>query len=510
MRTAEMTSWLAVHAPAHSPTIRCREYLIRAPFMLLMFAAVQSAVASPPSGDRQKPNIIFILADDLGYGDLGCYGQKQIKTPNLDRMAAQGIRFTQAYAGATVCAPSRCVLMTGRHIGHATIRGLRPPYLPGAALEANDTTIAEVLKSAGYATGIIGKWGLGETTKNTAGLPWNRGFDFFYGYLNHGHAHNHYPGYLWRNETQEKLPNVVSKDPVFKGNVSEKRVQYGHDLLADESLKFVREHKDQPFFLYLCFTIPHANNERGNEGMEVPDYGDYANTDWPNPEKGKAAMISRMDADVGRLFALLKQLKIDDDTLVVFSSDNGPPATEGGRTPEFNDSNGPLRGFKGDLYEGGIRMPFIARWPGHIRAGSTSDATITFADVLPTLAAFAGASSPANIDGIDFSPTLAGSNQTELNDRFMYWEFGKIGVYTQAARRNNWKAVRDLEKKTLELYDLATDSGETRNVAAEHPDVVAKFNDYFKTARTDSKLWPLRGRELTQKWASQIPKRGAN
>jgi arylsulfatase A-like enzyme len=280
--------------------------------------------------------------------------------------------------------------------------------------------------------------------------------------------------------------------------------------LADESLKFVREHKDQPFFLYLCFTIPHANNERGNEGMEVPDFGDYATTDWPDPEKGKAAMISRMDGDVGRLLALLKELNIDDNTLVIFSSDNGPPANEGGRSPEFNDSNGPLRGFKGDLYEGGIRVPFIARWPGHIEAGSTSDATITFADVLPTLAAVAGASSPTNIDGVDFSLTLVGSNQPELSDRFMYWEFGKIGVYTQAARRNSWKAVRDLEKRTLELYDLSTDVGETRNVAAEHPDVVANFNDYFETARSNSKLWPLRGRELTQKWASQIPKRGAN
>jgi arylsulfatase A-like enzyme len=476
---------------------------------LLFVAIVQCAAATPAANGASKPNIIFILADDLGYGDLGCYGQKQIKTPSLDQMAAEGLRFTDAYAGATVCAPSRCVLMTGRHIGHATIRGLRPPSLPGAALTSSDTTIAEVLMNAGYATGSIGKWGLGETTKATAGLPWNRGFDFFYGYLTHGHAHNHYPGYFWRNQTQEKLPNVVSKNSAFKGNVSEKRVQYGHDLLADESLKFVREHKDQPFFLYLCFTIPHANNERGNEGMEVPDFGDYATTDWPDPEKGKAAMISRMDGDVGRLLALLKELNIDDNTLVIFSSDNGPPANEGGRSPEFNDSNGPLRGFKGDLYEGGIRVPFIARWPGHIKAGLTSDATITFADVLPTLAAAAGVKSPANIDGFDFTPTLFGSNQSELKDRFIYWEFGKIGVYTQAARRNNWKVVRDLERNKFELYDVATDLGETRNIAAEQPDIVAQFNDYFALARTNSKLWPLHSHELTQKWASQIPRRGA-
>jgi uncharacterized sulfatase len=469
-------------------------------------AAVLSATAAD---DSRKRNIILIVADDLGYGDLGCYGQKQIKTPSLDRMAAEGMRFTQAYAGGTVCAPSRAVLMTGLHIGHSSVRGLRPPTLPGSSLTATEISIAEVLKGVGYETAVLGKWGLGEPTKNAQGLPSSKGFDFFYGYLTHGHAHNYYPNYLWRNETHEKLPNVLSTDPAHKGLVSEKKVVYSHDLIASESLKFIRQRNDQPFFLYLCYTIPHANNEAGNEGMEVPDYGDYADKEWPNPEKGKAAMISRMDADVGRLLALLKELRIDDDTLVMFSSDNGPPATEGGRQPEFNDSNGPLRGYKGDLYEGGIRVPFITRWPAHINSGTTSDATITFADVLPTLAGVAGVNSPANIDGIDFGPTLFGSDQPELNDRFMYWEFGKIGVYTQAARRNNWKVVRDLEKNSLELYDLATDLGETRNVAAEHPDVVATFDDYFETARSDSKLWPVRGSDLTQKWASQIPKRGA-
>jgi arylsulfatase A-like enzyme len=472
-------------------TFRMVSKAIRCALACLGATLAVAASTAPNIPATNKPNIIFILADDLGYGDLGCYGQKQIQTPSLDHMAAEGLRFTDAYAGATVCAPSRCVLMTGLHIGHARIRGLRPPYLPGAAMEASDISVAKLLKEAGYATGVIGKWGLGEPKTNVDGLPSRQGFDFFYGFLTHGHAHNHYPDYLWRNQTQEKLPNVVSKNPVFKGNVSEKKVQYAHDLLADESLTFVREHKDVPFFLYLCFTIPHANNEAGADGMEVPDFGDYANKDWPKPEKGKAAMISRMDADVGRLLELLKELQIDDNTLVVFSSDNGPPSDEGGRQPEFNDSNGPLRGYKGQMYEGGIRVPFIARWPNRIHAGTTSSSPITFADIMPTLANLGGGRPPTEIDGFDFSPTLFGKIQPELASRFLYSEFGKFGVYSQSARWNQWKAVRDPNTKNLELFDLAKDMGESHNVAAEHPDIVAKFNEYFASARSDSSDWPM-------------------
>jgi arylsulfatase A-like enzyme len=436
--------------------------------------------------------VIFILADDLGYGDLGCYGQKAIKTPNLNRMANEGLRFTDAYAGGTVCAPSRCVLMTGQHIGHARIRGLRQPTLPGAALESSDVTIATVLKDAGYATGIIGKWGLGEPKRNVDGLPANQGFDFFYGYLTHGHAHNYYPDYLWRNDKREKLANVLSTNPKFKGNVAEKKVQYSHDRIADESLKFVRHHKDKPFFLYLCYTTPHANNEAGPDGMEVPDYGQYANENWPDPEKGKAAMISRMDASIGELLALLRDLRLDKNTLVIFSSDNGPPANEGGRLPEFNDSNGPLRGYKGQMYEGGIRVPMIARWPGRIKPATTTRSPVYFADVMPTVAKLGGAQAPSGIDGVDFSPTLLGQTQPQLADRYMYWEYGKDGVYSQAARRGDWKAVRDLQANTIELYDLANDIGEADNVAAKHPDMVAKITEYFGTARSDSEDWRLK------------------
>jgi len=454
-------------------------------------ASSESRSPTKPNISPAKPNIIFILADDLGYGDLGCYGQQQIQTPNLDRFADEGLRFTDAYAGATVCAPSRCVLMTGLHIGHARVRGLRPVYQPGANLEASDITIAEVLKDTGYTTGIIGKWGLGEPKKFVDGLPSHQGFDSFYGYLTHGEAHNHYPGFLWRDGKREKLPNVVSKDPKFKNLVSEKKVVYGHDLLTDESLKFVRQHKDEPFFLYLCFTTPHVNNQIEGDGFEVPDHGQYENENWPSPEKGKAAMISRMDASIGKLMALLKELHLDDNTLVIFSSDNGPPQNEGGRQPEFNDSNGPLRGYKGQMYEGGIRVPFIARWPGRIKPSVTNNSIITFADVMPTLAKIAGGRSPADIDGLDFSPTLFGNDQPKLNDRMLYWEFGKYGVYSQAARWHDWKAVRDLATKKTELYDLSSDLGETTNLAADHADLVTKFNDFFVAARGDSPTWPL-------------------
>jgi arylsulfatase A-like enzyme len=466
---------------------------------IALTATLSGACSATADADTQKPNIVLILADDLGYGDLGCYGQKEIKTPNLDRMAAEGLRFTQAYAGATVCAPSRCVLMTGLHVGHARIRGNREAFKPGAGLEASDITVAEVLKDAGYTTALIGKWGLGETSKNTDGLPWDQGFDFFYGYLKHGHAHNYYPEFLWRNQTPEKLPNVVAKNPRFKGNVSEKKTQYSHDLFADESLKFVREHKDTPFFLYLAFTIPHANNEAGERGMEVPDYGDYADRDWPAPEKGKAAMISRMDSDIGSLLALLQELKIDDQTLVIFTSDNGPPKNEGGRLPEFNDSNGPLRGHKGEVTEGGIRVPFIARWPGRIAEGVTIDSAVTGADLMPTLAAIASATAPSGIDGLDVSPTLFGKNQPQLSGRFLYWEWGKVDVGAQAARWNNWKTIRDPKTGKIGLYDLATDIGETRDVAAEHPDIVAKFETYYWTARTDSQLWPMNALSKNEK-----------
>ncbi len=427
----------------------------------------------------RKPNIIFILADDLGYGDLGCYGQKQIRTPNIDRMAAEGMRFTQCYAGSTVCAPSRCALMTGRHTGHGTVRG--NALVP---LRPQDVTVAEVLKQAGYATGLVGKWGLGEA--GSTGVPNRKGFDYFFGYLNQVHAHNYYPDYLWKNQERYPLPgNVV------KNNVASKRTQYSNDLFTTEALGFVEKHRDQPFFLYLAYTIPHANNERGKiegNGMEVPSDAPYTDKPWPQVEKNHAAMITRLDTYVGQVFAKLKQLGLDDRTIVFFSSDNGPHK-EGGANPAFFHSSGPLRGYKRAMYEGGIRIPMIVRWPGKVKAGVVSDQVWAFWDFLPTAAELAGAKAPADIDGISVVPTLLGKGDQKQHE-FLYWEFHEGGS-KQAVRMGDWKAVRAVGGK-LELYDLKHDVSETRNVAAQHPDMVARIEAYLKGARTESQQWPLR------------------
>lgn len=437
---------------------------------------------------ERRPNIIFILADDLGYGDPGCYGQERILTPQLDRMAAEGVRFTQCYAGSTVCAPSRCVLMTGLHTGHCWIRGnARVPLRP------DDVTVASLLKRAGYTTGLIGKWGLGN--EDTTGIPRKQGFDYFFGYLDQGHAHNYYPTFLWRNE--EKVPlegNVESDVP----GVAEKSVTYSHDLLANDALDFVERHKEGPFFLYLAFTIPHANNERGRargDGMEVPDYGPYADKPWPNPEKGRAAMVTRMDRDIGRLLDKLTALGIERNTLVLFSSDNGPHG-EGGSDPAFFRSAGPLRGKKRDLYEGGIRVPGLAWWPGTLHPGQVSDQVWAFEDFLPSACELAGIAPPRGIDGISMVQTLrglgmGGIKRMQLQHEFLYWEFHERGS-KQAVRMRNWKGLRPAPGAPLELYDLDIDLGESTNVAGAHPEIVARMEEYLKTARTENEHWPIR------------------
>jgi arylsulfatase A-like enzyme len=416
----------------------------------------------------RRPNIIFILGDDLGYGDLGCYGQKTIKTPNIDNLAAEGVRFTDCYAGSTVCAPSRCALMTGYHTGHCHIRG--NALVP---LRPEDTTVAEILKKAGYATGIFGKWGLGEP--DTTGIPNKKGFDVWFGYLNQAHAHNYYPDYLWDNEKKFPLDGKT----------------YSHDLFTARALDFVKRHKSKPFFLYLAYTIPHANNELGNKtgnGMEVPSLEPYANESWPATEKGRAAMITRMDTDIGKLMALLKKLGLDENTIVFFSSDNGPHK-EGGSSPDFFDSNGPLRGIKRDLYDGGIRDPMIVRWPGKVAPNTASSQVWAFWDFPPTAAEIAGAQAPAGIDGISMLPAILGKPQK--NHECLYWEFHE-GGFKQAIRMGDWKAVRLDPKLPIELYDLKSDIGEQNNVADKHPDVVAKIEAILKTARTDSAEFPIR------------------
>ncbi len=434
------------------------------------------ALSAPP------PNIVFILADDLGYGDLGCYGQAKIQTPRLDRMAAEGLRFTQCYAGSTVCAPSRSCLMTGQHTGHTRIRGNdRYPLQP------EDVTVAEVLKSAGYHTALIGKWGLGDV--DTPGAPTRQGFDEFFGYTDQRHAHNYYPSYLWRNEQRVPLPNGVAREDPVGAGVATNRLVYSPDLFTEEALKFIEANQTRPFFLYLAYTLPHANNEAGKEGMEVPSDEPYSRQLWPQPEKNRAAMITRLDRDVGRVLDKLAKLNLEGRTVVFFTSDNGPHK-EGGTDPQFFDSSGPLRGIKRDLTEGGIRVPMIVRWPGTIRAGRVSRQVWAFWDFLPTAARLAKAQTPDGVDGISMVPALLGRPQIKQH-KFLYWEFHEGGS-KQAVRMGDWKAVRLAPGQPLELYDLRRDPGETCNVAPQHRRVVAKIERYLETARTESPLWPLK------------------
>lgn len=466
---------------------RLRRSLLICPIAVIVVCFVGGIRGVSRSAAADRPNIILILADDLGYGDLGCYGQKNIRTPRLDRMAREGMRFTQAYAGSTVCAPSRCVLMTGLHTGHCRVRGNADGKRQ--ALRPDDVTLAEVLKQAGYSTGLIGKWGLGDVGAAETGLPNRQGFDYFFGYLNQMHAHNHYPSFLWRNTERVPLGNTVPHEAKSGAGVSSNKAQYSGDLFAAESLKFIREHQEQPFLLYLAPVVPHANNEAGGRGMEVPSLGEYAGREWPAPQKGHAAMISRLDRQIGDIFDLLAELKLDDRTLVLFASDNGPHA-EGGYAPKMNDSNGPLRGKKRDLTEGGIRVPLVARWPGKVAAGTTSDAIVALVDMLPTLATIGGAKVPPGLDGVSIVPTLLGKPQPELADRTLYWEFHE-GDFQQAARQGRWKAIRRRIDGSIQLFDLDQDLGEQTDCAAEHPEIIERFQKFFAGARTESVDWPI-------------------
>ena len=458
------------------------------------------AILAGSSSAADKPNIIFILADDLGYGDLGCYGQQLIKTPNLDRMAAEGLQFRNFYAGCTVCASSRSVLMTGQHMGHTWVRGNGA----GAeqALRTEDITVAEVLKRAGYATALCGKWGLGDDRPGDQGLPNDQGFDHFFGYLNQVHAHNYYPDFLWLDKSRMPLRNVVEKSERayggFVGGYAPQPVQYSHDLILADALQFVEAHRDGPFFLYLALTIPHANNEGtrmspGKNGQEVPHYGIYAQEDWPDQDKGQAAMVTRMDYGVGLLMKKLKQLNIDEKTLVMFSSDNGHH-DEGGHDTDRFDPNGPLRGKKRDLYEGGIRVPMIARWPGKTPAGKVTDHISYFGDLMATVADLAGESKPAATDSVSFAPTLRGHESEQDRHEYLYWEFYEQGS-KQAVRFGKWKALRmPMLSGDIELYDLDTDLGEASNVAARHPQLVARAAKMMEDAHSPNANWQIRGK----------------
>jgi arylsulfatase A-like enzyme len=433
-----------------------------------------------------SPNLIFILADDLGYGELGCYGQKIIRTPEIDRMAQEGLRFSHYYAGATVCAPSRSVLLTGQHQGRTRVRGNRE----GAGLTANDVSVARILRDAGYRTAIIGKWGLGEFDGSEEGLPWRQGFDEFYGYLNHQHAHNHFPAFLWRNDRRETLRNVVTAVGNRGAGYATVKQQYADDLFAEEALRFVDAHRDRPFFLFWSMVVPHANNERhrkiGN-GAEAPDLGSYAKEPWSENDRAHAAMIERMDGYVGRLLAHLKKIGIAEKTLVIFTSDNGPHRESGHQLTRFQPA-GPFSGIKRSLTDGGIRVPFIAWWPKTIAPGRTSDYVGSFADWWATAADLVKAPVPKTIDGVSIVPTLRGEAQKP--QKFLYWEFHENGFQQAVLYQGRWKALkRGGADRPLLLFDTRHDVEEKRDVASSHPDLVKIIESYLLQARKDDPAW---------------------
>jgi arylsulfatase A-like enzyme len=460
-------------------------------FRFLLFLSLTAGLRSEPL----RPNLIWIMADDLGYAELGCYGQKAMQTPHLDSMAREGMRFTQFYAGATVCAPSRSVLMTGQHQGHTRVRGNAGKGNRAAqALKADDITVARVLQQAGYRTALIGKWGLGDVGGAESGLPRKHGFDEFFGYLNQNHAHNHFPDFLWRNEERERLPNVVTPMGEEGGGYATETKVFADDLFAEESLKFVAASKAGPFFLYWSMVVPHANNERNRalkNGAEVPDFGPYKDKDWPEQDKGQAAMVTRMDSYVGRMLDELKRLDLAEKTLVIFTSDNGPHNESSHDLARFQPS-GPLNGTKRALTDGGIRVPFMAWWPGKVAAGSESKQVGSFADWMATACELSGAKLPPKRDSVSFVPALLGKPD-QAKHEFLYWEFHENGFSQAALYQGRWKGIRG--KKTggpLAVYDLDGDIGERGNVAAKYPEVAAKLNAYLDTARTEAPDWPAK------------------
>jgi arylsulfatase A-like enzyme len=465
----------------------------------LFFAALAawSLLPAPASADSPlRPNIIFVLADDLGYGDLGCYGQQVIQTPQLDRMAAEGMRFTHFYAGATVCAPSRSVLMTGQHHGRTRVRGNAGADNPLAqALREVDVTVADVADAAEYRTALIGKWGLGDAGPAEVGLPRKHGFGYFFGFLNQRHAHNHYPDFLWRDETRVPIANQVTPVGGDGAGYAVKGTVYADDLFADEAIEFVRKNREHPFFLYWSMVVPHANNERSGklgDGAEVPDYGPYADKDWPKQDKGQAAMITRMDGYVGRLLAELKRLGLDRNTLVVFSSDNGPHNESKHDLTRFKPS-GPLTGIKRSLTDGGIRVPFIAWWPGKIAPKSTSDHVGYFGDWMATVVDLVGGHMPEGCQSLSLLPTFLSRPAEQKRHEFLYWEFHERGFSQAALYQGRWKGIREKSVDApLQLFDQQNDVAEQNNVAAEHPEIVLKIASYLQTARSESEDWPIK------------------
>ena len=444
-----------------------------------------------------RPNIIYILADDLGYGDLSCYGQKKFRTPNIDKLAKEGIKFTNHYAGCSVSAPSRCSLLTGLHTGHTSIRGNKETKPEGQwPLPSESVTFPELLQQVGYTTGAFGKWGLGFV--GTEGDPNSQGFDEFYGYNCQSLAHNYYPDHLWHNN--EKI--------LLNENADHKSGIYAPNLIHRNALDFIEKNRDNRFFMFYATTIPHAEltapedymlkfrdkflPEKSFPGVDSgPKYRQGPYGSQPETHAAFAAMVTLLDDQVGEIVAKLKKLGLDKNTIIIFSSDNGPHK-EGGADPDYFDSNGPFRGYKRDLYEGGIREPMIVRWPGKIKPGRTTGLISAFWDVMPTVMEAAGSKAPKGIDGISFLPTLMGRKQS--GHQYLYWEFHELGGRV-ALRMGKWKAVQynldKVLKGSMELYDLSKDPGEKNNLAAAFPGIVKKMNIVMKSSHTPSKVFPL-------------------
>ena len=431
-------------------------------------------------------NVIYILADDLGYGDIGCYGQTKIHTPNIDKMAKEGMLFTQHYAGCTVSAPSRCSLMTGLHTGHSQIRGNKEINPEGQQPMAADTyTLGKLMKSAGYTTGIFGKWGLGYP--GSSSVPSTMGFDEFFGYNCQRQAHSYYPDHLWHNN-----------DTVFlHENDNEGRKVYSQDLIHEQALKFIRDNKDRPFYAMLTYTLPHAELNLPHDSIyqlyenafeEVPYDGKMGYHPSEKPYASFAAMVTRLDKYVGDVMAELKDLGLDKNTIVIFTSDNGPHR-EGGANPDYFKSYGPLRGIKRDVYEGGIRVPMVAWCPGKIKAGIKTDHVSAFWDVMPTLAELTGVTLPEPGDGVSFLPTLYSKEGQKQHD-YLYWEFHELNG-REALRCGNWKLIRQpiVGETILELYDLSNDIHEDHNLAQQNPEKVKELEILMDGARTESPLF---------------------
>ncbi len=459
----------------------------------LIFLMTVIVISGCMNKKSDKPNIILFMADDLGYGEVGCYGQNKINTPYIDRLAAEGIRFTQFYSGSPVCAPSRCVLLTGKHSGHAYIRNNQEVKPEGQLpIPENEITTAELLKSEGYTTAAIGKWGLG--FPGSTGDPLNQGFDLFFGYNCQRQAHNYYPGYLWKNDQKIFLEG---NDRGITGK------QYAADLMEKEALQFIRENKDRPFFLYYPTPVPHLALQVPEESLteyigkwDDPPYdGKNGYLPHDHPRSAYAAMVTRMDLTLGRILNLINKLDLDKRTFVIFTSDNGASYL-GGYDRKFFNGNGPLRSHKGYLYEGGIRIPMIVRWIGKIKPGQVSEYVGAFQDILPTIVdiAIGPENLPPSLDGISLKPTLFNRGDQEKHE-FLYFEFPAYGGQ-QAVRVGDWKGIRTgLRKKdsntSIQLYNLKNDVGETENVAAKYPEVVEQIKEIMKTARTESEAFPF-------------------